>query len=78
MSLRYFDFQCAKEHVTEHLVDSEVTVVECPHCRNDATRLISTPRIKLEGITGAFPTAADQWARKHEEATRVAYKKLYG
>ena len=78
MSLRYFDFQCAKEHVTEHLVDSEVTVVECPHCRNDASRLISTPRIKLEGITGAFPTAADQWARKHEEATRVAYKKLYG
>jgi predicted nucleic acid-binding Zn ribbon protein len=78
MSLRYFDFQCAKEHITEHLVDSEVTVVECPHCRNDATRLISTPRIKLEGITGAFPTAADQWARKHEEATRVAYKKLYG
>lgn len=78
MSLRYFDFQCAKEHITEHLVDSEVTVVECPHCRNDATRLISTPRIKLEGITGAFPTAADQWERKHEEATRVAYKKLYG
>jgi hypothetical protein len=78
MSLRYFDFQCAKEHITEHLVDSEVTVVECPHCRNDASRLISTPRIKLEGITGAFPTAADQWARKHEEATRVAYKKLYG
>ena len=78
MSLRYFDFQCAKEHITEHLVDSEVTVVECPHCRNNATRLISTPRIKLEGITGAFPTAADQWARKHEEATRVAYKKLYG
>lgn len=78
MSLRYFDFQCAKQHITEHLVDSEVTVVECPHCRNDASRLISTPRIKLEGITGAFPTAADQWARKHEEATRVAYKKLYG
>lgn len=78
MSLRYFDFQCAKEHVTEHLVDSEVTVVECPHCRNDASRLISTPRIKLEGITGAFPTAADRWARNHEEATRVAYKKLYG
>ena len=76
MGLRYFYFQCAKGHITEHLVDSEVTVVECPHCHNDATRLISTPRIKLAGITGAFPTAADQWARKHEEATRVAYKKL--
>ena len=78
MALRYFDFQCAKGHVTEHLVDSEVTVVECPHCRNDATRLISTPRIKLEGITGDFPDAADKWTRNHEEATKVAYKKLYG
>lgn len=78
MGLRYFDFQCAKGHVTEHLVESGVTVVECPHCRNDATRLISTPRIKLEGITGDFPDAADKWTRNHEEATRVAYKKLYG
>ena len=78
MGLRYFDFQCAKGHVTEHLVESEVIVVECPHCRNDATRLISTPRIRLEGITGSFPDAADRWTKKHEEATRVAYKKLEG
>lgn len=78
MSLRYFDFQCAKGHITEHLVDSEVTVVECHHCHNDASRMISSPRFQLEGITGAFPTASDQWAKKHEEATRVAYKKLYG
>ena len=72
---RIFEFRCAKEHTTEKLVDDEVRSIECPHCRNEASRIISSPRISLEGITGAFPSAFDSWARKHEEATRVAYKK---
>jgi hypothetical protein len=72
---RIFEFRCAKEHITEKLVDDEVRSIECPHCRNEASRIISSPRISLEGITGAFPSAFDKWARKHEEATRVAYKK---
>lgn len=72
---RIFEFRCAKEHTTEKFVDDEVRSIECPHCRNEASRIISSPRISLEGITGAFPSAFDSWARKHEEATRVAYKK---
>jgi len=72
---RIFEFRCAKDHLTEKLVDDEVRSIECPHCRNEASRIISSPRISLEGITGAFPSAHDAWARKHEEATRVAYKK---
>ena len=72
---RIFEFKCAKDHLTEKLVDDEVRSIECPHCRNEASRIISSPRISLEGITGAFPSAHDAWARKHEEATRVAYKK---
>jgi hypothetical protein len=72
---RIFEFRCAKDHLTEKLVDDEVRSIECPHCRNEASRIISSPRISLEGITGAFPSAHEAWARKHEEATRVAYKK---
>lgn len=72
---RMFEFKCVKDHVTERFVDDEVKVVECPHCHNDASRIISTPRIALEGITGAFPSAADAWARKHEEGHKAAYKK---
>jgi len=72
---RIFEFKCAKGHLTEKFVDDEVRSIECPHCRNEASRIISSPRISLEGITGAFPSAFDSWARKHEEATRVAYKK---
>jgi len=43
-----------------------------------ATRIISMPRIALEGVSGDFPTAADAWARKHEEATRIANKRREG
>jgi hypothetical protein len=75
MTNRIFEFCCVKGHVTDHYVDSEVTSVECPHCHNEASRIISSPRIKLEGITGAFPTAYDAWERKHREATSVAQKR---
>ena len=72
---RIFEFRCAKEHITEKLVDDEVRSIECPHCRNEASRIISSPRISLEGITGAFPSAFDKWARKHEQAARAYQKK---
>jgi hypothetical protein len=75
MAKRMFEFRCVKDHISEKFVDGEVMVVECPHCRNDASRIISSPRIRLEGITGAFPTAYDAWERKHTEATRVAQKR---
>lgn len=72
---RIFEFRCVKDHITEKLVDDAVTSIECPHCHNEASRIISSPRIRLEGLSGAFPSAYDAWARKHEEASRVAYKK---
>jgi hypothetical protein len=72
---RIFEFRCVKDHVSEKFVDDEVRSVECPHCHNEASRIISSPRIRLEGITGAFPSAAEKWARKHEEAARAYQKK---
>lgn len=72
---RIFEFRCVKDHITERLVDDEVRSVSCPHCSNEAARIISSPRIRLEGITGAFPSAYDAWARKHEQAARAYQKK---
>ena len=72
---RIFEFRCVKDHITERLVDDEVRSVSCPHCSNEASRIISSPRIRLEGITGAFPSAYDAWARKHEQAARAYQKK---
>jgi hypothetical protein len=70
MPKRMFEFVCVKGHTVDRFVDTEVRTVECPHCHNDASRIISSPRIALEGITGAFPDAAARWARLHTEAAR--------
>lgn len=72
---RMFEFECDNGHRNEAYVDDSVKHIECPDCEELAFRAISAPRIKLEGISGSFPSAYDKWANQHEEATRVARKK---
>lgn len=64
---RIYDFQCDNGHIHEAFVDSEVRSNLCPECGQNATRLISKPRVMLEGTTGSFPGAAMQWERKRAE-----------
>jgi hypothetical protein len=71
------DFECDNGHLSEHLVDRSTDRVQCPHCDLLATRKLAAPRSKLEGITGAFPTAYDRWARVHEQANKVAQSKSF-
>ena len=66
MPKRIFEFQCVKGHITDKYIDDDVRVIQCSHCGNDASRIISKARIGLEGITGDFPTAADAWVRRRE------------
>ncbi len=72
---RFFDFKCDNDHVHEAYVDSEVRSNPCPECGQLATRLISTPMVKLEGTSGAFPGAAMQWERKHAEKLKQEQKR---
>ena len=76
MTKRIFEFQCVKGHITEKYVDDSVKIVECLHCRNDASRIISAPMISLEGITGAFPGAADKWVKRRQE--KIAQERKQG
>jgi len=75
MSRRLFDFKCKRGHTTESLQPVDKKAIACPACEMKAYRMISPVRSKLEGITGAFPTAYDRWAINHEEAARVARKR---
>ena len=66
------DFICsACGIVTEKLVDSEYRTIECPECHGDAVLLQAMPTVRLEGITGSFPGAADRWARIREDNARI-------
>lgn len=74
MAKRIFEFRCVKDHVSEKYVDDSVTVIQCPHCGNDASRIISTPHFMLEGYSGSFPTASAQWVRKRESHIKYERK----
>jgi hypothetical protein len=63
---RIFEFACPEGHITERLVDSEQRTVLC-RCFAEAERIVSAPRVNLEGITGAFPGAYDKWERVRKE-----------
>lgn len=73
--MRLFDFRCRCGNEYEGLVKSDDVDPQCPECSStDTTRLLSTPTIKLEGLTGDFPGAALSWAKKHEKAAKEAAK----
>ena len=63
---KLFEFQCREcketfEEYTEYKKESS-----CPLCQALADKIISAPRVSLEGISGAFPGAAWAWEKKHK------------
>lgn len=74
MARRMFEHKCSKGHITEALVDYETTQVPC-ECGEVATRIISTPRIALDGTNPNFVGAYDRWARVREEKAKQEAKR---
>ena len=68
---RIYDVRCtACSEVTEAFGYADDTF-RCGTCGSEAKRIISPVRSQLEGTSGAFPTAADKWAKMHvREAKR--------
>lgn len=62
---KIFQFKCTEceEVFDEYTKYKQETT--CPYCQSKADKIISAPRVKLEGITGAFPGAAMKWERMH-------------
>jgi hypothetical protein len=60
--IRVFDFLCKNGHTVERFVDSDIVENEC-ECGAMGVRQLAAPRAQLEGVTGAFPGAADKWER---------------
>jgi len=75
MTRRMYEFQCEAGHITENLVGYETTVVPCSACGNDAKRIISTPRISLDGADPVYVSAHEKWARNREEARKAEQKR---
>jgi predicted nucleic acid-binding Zn ribbon protein len=64
-------FRTVKEYI-----DDSLKTTTCPACDTEAKRIISKPRIDLEGCSGDFPTAADAWVRRRE--SHMKYERKMG
>ena len=74
---RMFEFVCEDGHISEALVDETIRELACRACGKHATRIVSAANMKLEGITGAFPSAYDAWERKRSEKLAQERKASY-
>lgn len=63
---KIFEFQCRECSNTFEKLTEYIKETECPSCGAMADKIISCPRINLEGISGAFPDAAEAWKKKHK------------
>jgi len=63
-----YDFECKDCGVFEKIIEY-TQKTDCPTCGKESTKLISTPTIKLEGMSGAFPDAHAKWAKTHNALT---------
>jgi len=72
---RIYEFKCqeCKEIFDRYVEYTQHS--ECPLCGGNADKIISAPRIDLEGYSGAFPGAADAWVRKRKQ--KLAQEKKY-
>ena len=63
---KIFEFRCShcSLQFEEYMEYSKFCI--CPSCGMSADKIISTPQIKLEGITGSFPSAAWAWEKRHK------------
>jgi hypothetical protein len=64
---RMYEFKCEDGHISEALVDDTIRELSCRACGKPSTRIVSSVRCNLEGITGAFPGAYHSWERKRSE-----------
>jgi hypothetical protein len=69
-----FDFKCNSQHVTEKLVRSDTTDIECPVCGDEALRQISPVRSKLDPISGDFPGETMKWAKQRQQKIQLERK----
>lgn len=65
--IRVYEYMCEEGHRAEHFLSEVVGQLACPKCGKPATRVISAPRVNLEGVTGSFPGAAMAWERKRAQ-----------
>ena len=71
------DYRCRDcGTITEHFVDNSDVILVCQQCGGESRSIISGTSFSLEGCSGDFPTAHQQWDKKR--AQKQAYEHSQG
>ena len=68
-----YEFACINGHKTERFVDYELTSLVCD-CGEETHRILSAPAFKLEGWSGAFPSAHGRFEKSHLDRLKAEQK----
>lgn len=63
---RFYEFKCPEHGVFEEYTEYTKQYA-CPSCGYLADKIISTPHVSLEGVSGDFPGAAMKFDRVHRQ-----------
>lgn len=69
-----YDFECKNSHITESFVDIDIKEVQCGECGEVAARMISTPTISLDPVSGLYPSATSKWHKMRAEKLALERK----
>lgn len=77
MMYEYRCNKCNSVHEELRSMQERETATPCraEGCYGEARFIISTPQVKLEGITGHFPGAADKWVKVRKQAVELARRR---
>lgn len=70
MAKRIFEFSCG-QHTSDAYIGEDIQVIECRVCQQPANRIISAPMVKLDPISGHFPSATEKWENAHRTVYRT-------
>lgn len=75
-----YEYKCEEGHVSEYLsnISTRTNSKVCKMCEKEASYIISTPTVELEGITGDFPGAYAKWEKNHMQKLKVERKRKHG
>jgi hypothetical protein len=70
---RFYEFLCESGERIERFTEFEDKTVSC-NCGKLASRVVSAPAFKLEGWSGAFPTAHAKFDKSHRDKLKSEQK----
>jgi len=69
------DFLCTNCGITEeHFLENDCKQTTCLVCGAPARKILRPISFQLEGQSGHFPTASDQWVKKREQKMALERK----